>query len=49
MRVKERRPLEWSTSLLGIAAILMVMFGYLWIGWPAVAAALVAMVVVRVL
>jgi hypothetical protein len=49
MNVKERRPLEWSTSLLGIAAIVVVMFGFLWIGWPAVAAALVGMVVVRYL
>jgi hypothetical protein len=49
MRVKERRPLEWSTALLGIGAIVILIFGQLWIGWPAVAAALVAMVVVRYL
>ena len=49
MNARERRPLEWSTSLLGIAAILVVMVGWFWVGWPVLVAAGVAMVVVRVL
>ena len=49
MKVKERRPLEWSTSLLGITAIVLVYCGWLLIGWPTLAAAGVAGVVVRYL
>ena len=49
MKAKERRPLEWSTSLLGIAAIFVVGLGWTALGWPVLAAAGVAAVVVKVM
>jgi hypothetical protein len=49
MKAKARRPLEWSTSLLGIGAIFLVGLGWAAIGWPVLAAAGIAALLVKVL